>query len=95
MRCYISGSDSGICRAKPSGARREPDGGVRSAGALHQQDPGLLPQLLSTGMRGGGSGADSTGSSDGGGLLASPAAKSALAGIAAMAVKQFMGNRGI
>ncbi len=65
---------------------------AQMVGALHQQDPGLLPQLLSSGMSmmGGGSGATS-----GGGLLASPAAKSALAGIAAMAVKQFLGNRGM
>jgi len=67
---------------------------AQMAGALHQQDPGLLPQLLSTGMdmMSGGSGASAGG---GGGLLASPAAKSAMAGIAAIAVKQFMGNRGI
>jgi hypothetical protein len=50
---------------------------------LHQQQPGLLGQLL-----GGGS------SNSGGGVLANPAAKAALAGIAAMAVSNAMGGRG-
>ena len=48
---------------------------------LHQQQPGLLGQLLG----GGGSGS--------GGLLDNPAAKAALAGIAAIAVKNMMARR--
>jgi hypothetical protein len=51
---------------------------------LHQQQPGLLGQLLGSG--GGGAGG-------GGGLLANPAAKAALAGIAAMAISNAMGGR--
>jgi hypothetical protein len=50
---------------------------------LHQQQPGLLGQLLGGGGGGGG----------GGGLLANPAAKAALAGIAAMAISNAMGGR--
>ncbi len=48
---------------------------------LHQQQPGLLGQLLGSGGTGGG------------GLLANPAAKAALAGIAAMAISNAMGAR--
>jgi hypothetical protein len=47
---------------------------------LHQQQPGLLGQLLS-------------GGGGGGSLLANPAAKAALAGIAAMAISNAMGSR--
>jgi len=54
---------------------------AQQATQLHQQQPGLLGQLL-----GGGGGA--------GGLLASPAAKAALAGIAAMAISNAMDGRG-
>lgn len=45
---------------------------------LHQQQPGLLGELL--------------GGGGGGGMLASPVAKAALAGIAAMAVSNAMGG---
>jgi len=48
---------------------------------LHQQQPNLLTQLL-----GGG------GNASGGGMLGSPVAKAALAGIAAMAVSNAMGG---
>jgi hypothetical protein len=48
------------------------------SGRMQQQQPGLLGQVL-----GGG----------GGGMLESPIAKAALAGIAAMAVKNMMGGR--
>jgi hypothetical protein len=48
---------------------------------LHQQQPGLLGQLLGGGGGGGGS------------LLDNPAAKAALAGIAAIAVKNLMARR--
>lgn len=61
---------------------------AQQATQLHQQQPGLLGQLLS-----GGNGAGS-GTSGGGGLLANPAAKAALAGIAAMAISNAMGSRG-
>jgi hypothetical protein len=53
---------------------------AQQATQLHQQQPGLLGELL-----GGGGG--------GGGMLASPAAKAALAGIAAMAVSNVLGGR--
>jgi hypothetical protein len=48
---------------------------------LHQQQPGMLTQLLDGGS--------------GGGMLASPVAKAALAGVAAMAVSNAMGGSGI
>ncbi|MBV9581400.1 MAG: hypothetical protein JO057_22710 [Chloroflexi bacterium] len=53
---------------------------------LHQQQPGLLGQLL------GGGGSSGSGNSGGGGILANPAAKAALAGIAAMAVSNAIGG---
>jgi hypothetical protein len=56
---------------------------AQQATQLHQQQPGLLSQLLS----GGGGGNAS------GGLLSNPAAKAALAGIAAMAISNAMGSR--
>jgi hypothetical protein len=56
---------------------------AQQATQLHQQQPGLLGQLL--GGSGGGGG--------GGGLLANPAAKAALAGIAAMAISNAMGGK--
>lgn len=49
---------------------------------LHQEQPGLLTQLLG----GGGSGAN--------GIIGSPVAKAALAGIAAMAVSNVLGRSG-
>lgn len=52
-------------------------------GRMHQQQPGLLGQLVG-GMGGGGGAA---------GMLANPLAKAALAGIAAMAVKRVMSGR--
>ena len=55
-------------------------------GQMHQQQPGILGQLLGGALGGGGSGGSQ-------GMLESPIAKAALAGIAAMAVKQMMGNR--
>jgi hypothetical protein len=56
---------------------------AQQATQLHQQQPGLLGQLLGGGGSSGG----------GGGLLANPAAKAALAGIAAMAISNAMGGR--
>jgi hypothetical protein len=52
------------------------------AGALQRQQPGLLGNLLGGGQGG-----------KGGGLLASPAARAALGGIAAMAVKRVLQQR--
>ena len=52
-------------------------------GRMHQEQPGLLGQLLGGGG-GGGGGAGS--------MLGNPMAKAALAGITAMAVKQMMGG---
>jgi len=59
---------------------------AQQATQLHQQQPGLLGQLLGGGGGGGGSGGGA------GGLLANPAAKAALAGIAAMAISNAMGG---
>jgi hypothetical protein len=62
---------------------------AHAAGQMQQQQPGLLGQLLGGGAGGGGGSA-------GGGVgevLASPLAKAALAGIAAVAVKRMMGGR--
>jgi hypothetical protein len=53
-------------------------------GQVQQQQPGLLGQLL-----GGGQVANSSGN-----LFSSPLAKAALAGVAAMAVKNMMGGMG-
>ena len=66
---------------------------------MHQQQPGLVSQVLGGALGGGmgggmgmgsGMGAGSTG---GGGMLDSPLAKAALAGVAAMAVKQMINRR--
>ena len=54
-------------------------------GQMHQQQPGVLGQLLGSALGGGGGGGQS--------MLESPIAKAALAGVAAMAVKQMMGGR--
>jgi len=56
---------------------------AQATGQLHQQQPNILGGLL-----GGGGG-----SAGGQGMLQSPIAKAALAGIAAMAVKNMMGRR--
>ncbi len=53
-------------------------------GGLHQQQPGLLTQLLGSGSGSPGSGGT------GGGLFASPVAKAAIAGIAAMAAQRVL-----
>jgi len=58
-------------------------------GRLQQQQPGILGQLLGGALGGGGGGGSQSMQS----MLESPIAKAALAGIAAMAVKQMMGNR--
>ena len=61
---------------------------AQATGRLHQQDPGLLGQLLGGGGRGGGGGGG--GAAD---VLGHPLAKAALAGIAAMAAKRMMSGR--
>ena len=60
---------------------QDPNFLAQQATQLHQQQPGLLGQLL-----GGGGGG-------GGGMLANPAAKAALAGIAATAISNAMGGK--
>ena len=55
-------------------------------GQMHQQQPGILGQLLGSALGGGGGGGSQS-------MLESPIAKAALAGVAAMAVKQMMGGR--
>ena len=70
---------------------------------MHQQQPGLVSQILGSalgggmgGLMGGGmgmGGGTGAGSMGGGGMLDSPLAKAALAGVAAMAVKQMINRR--
>jgi len=61
---------------------------AQMTGQIHQQQPGLLGQIL-----GGGGGGMLGGGGSGAGMLSNPIAKAALGGIAAMAVKQVMGAR--
>lgn len=75
----------GASQGAAGGQMQDPGILASVVGSLHQQDPNLLSQLL-----GGGSG--SSGGS-GGNLLGNPAVRSALGGIAAMAAKQFFGQR--
>ena len=63
---------------------------AQATGRLEQQQPGILGQLLGWG---GGSGMGGMGMGSGGGMLESPIAKAALAGITAMAVKKMMSGR--
>jgi len=62
---------------------------AQAATQLHQQQPGLMGQLLGGALNMGGSAGPQASQS----ALASPIAKAALAGIAALAVKQMVGNR--
>ncbi|HEY7781020.1 MAG TPA: hypothetical protein VIC85_12475 [Ktedonobacterales bacterium] len=59
----------------------DPGNLAQLVGQLHQQDPNLLPQILS------GQGGNAVG-----GLLSSPGARAILGGIAAMAVKSLLGG---
>ncbi len=72
---------------------------AQMTGRIHQQQPGLLGQILGGGAGGPGGGLGGAlggvlgGGGGGGGMLSNPIAKAALGGIAAMAVKQMMGGR--
>ncbi len=70
----------------PAEAYQDPGYLAHMTGQMHQQQPGILGQLLGGAIGGGGGGGSQS-------MLESPIAKAALAGIAAMAVKQMMGNR--
>jgi hypothetical protein len=61
---------------------QDPGALAQMATQLHQQQPGLLGQLLGGGIGGGNGGSGS--------MLSNPIAKAALAGITAMAVKEVM-----
>jgi hypothetical protein len=65
----------------PQGGYQDPQGLAQFATQVHQQDPSLIGQLLG-GATGGG----------GGGVLGSPVARAAIAGIAAMAMRDIMGG---
>jgi hypothetical protein len=67
-------------------AYQDPHYLAQQAAQLHQQQPGLLGQLL------GGGGAGGASQGQGQGLISSPVAKAALAGIAAIAVSNALGN---
>ena len=72
---------------------------AQMTGRIHQQQPGLLGQILGggggsgLGGLGGALGGALGGGGAGGGMLSNPIAKAALGGIAAMAVKQMTGRR--
>ena len=71
----------------------DPDYLAGMTSRMHQQQPDAMTQLIS-GMLGGGAGGGSGMSTGGpGGMLSSPVAKAAAAGIAAMAAKRIMRNR--
>ncbi|HST90512.1 MAG TPA: hypothetical protein VLJ14_19220 [Ktedonobacterales bacterium] len=74
------------------GSYEDPRQLAQMATQVHQQQPGLLGQLLG-GIGGGGGGGIGGGGGGAGQILSNPVAKAALAGIAAMAVKQFMQQR--
>ncbi len=72
---------------------QDPDYLAQMTGRIHQQQPGLLGQILGGGAGGGGLGGMLGGGGGGGGLLSNPIGKAALGGIAAMAVRQMMNRR--
>ncbi len=72
---------------------QDPNFLAQVTGRMHQQQPGLLDQLLGGAMGGmGGQMGAGRHAQGGGNLLENPIAKAALAGIAAMAVKRMMGG---
>jgi hypothetical protein len=72
-------------------AYQDPHYLAQQAAQLHEQQPGLLSQLL--GAAAGAAGGNNQANSQGSGLIGSPVAKAALAGIAAMAVSNALGNK--
>lgn len=75
------GQQQGINIPSAGGNYENPGQLAQMAGYLHQQQPGLLGQLLGGGGQGGSS------------LLESPVVKSALAGIVSMAIQHALGGR--
>ncbi len=79
---------------------QDPNYLAQMAGQMHQQQPGLMSQLLGGAIGGGsqmGGGMMGGGGQMGGGnigdMLDNPIAKAALAGVAAMAAKRFLSQR--
>ena len=66
---------------------------AQATSRMEQQQPGLLGQILQGALGGGMGGMGAGGGMGGQGMLESPIAKAALAGIAAMAVKRMMSSR--
>ncbi len=79
-----SAQQQGVSLPQQGGNLQDPGALAQMVTNVHQQSPGLLPQLLGAGRSSGG---------QGGGMLSSPIAKAALAGIAAMAVQRMMSRR--
>ena len=85
---------------------QDPDYLAGVTSRMHREQPDLLGSLMGSAMGGGGggllggmmgggaSGGGRGASGGGGGMLGNPAAKAAVAGIAAMAAKRMMGGRG-
>ncbi len=86
-----SAQQQGVRVSQPQGGNyQDPQALAQMVTNVHQQSPGLLPQLLGAGRSSGGqvqSGAQ------GGGMLSNPIAKAALAGIAAMAAQRMFSRR--
>jgi len=79
---------------------QDPNYLAQMAGQLHQQQPGLMSQILGGAVGGGGQmggggmmgGGGQMGGGNIGNMLDNPIAKAALAGVAAMAAKRFLGQ---
>ena len=65
--------------------QQDPRALAQMTSRMHQQQPGMLEQLLGGGGGGGGGAGD---------LLGNPLAKAALAGVAAMAAQRFLSGQG-
>ena len=72
---------------------QDPDYLAQVTGRMHQQQPGMLGQLLGGGGPGGAGRGAQGGPGGAGNVLDNPLAKAALAGIAAMAVRRMMSGR--